>query len=137
MASTNHGYKHDQARQHDAHQGKSEDGYANPDPVVGNSGVYEDLDKPIVNSEQEYHSIINDIPKNEKQGRGYQNVAVAGNQGQTEGRKEERDYDLPESDAGKKQQGNYEELDKKGMDKDHDYQALAKGKRQLPPYQKY
>ena len=132
MTSTNHGYKHDQTRQRTVPRGSDDGTYAHPDPVVGNSGYYEDLDKTTVNKEREYQSIDNDIPENEKQRRRHQNAAMSGNQGQTQ---VSSDYDLPESDGGKKQQGNYEELDKKGMEKDHEYQALSKGETKPPPYQ--
>ena len=118
MTSTNHGYKHDQTRQRTVPRGRDDGTYAHPDPEVGNSGYYEDLNKTTVNKEQ--------------QRRGYQNVAMSSNQGQTQ---VSSDYDLPESDGGKKQQGNYEELNKKGMEKDHEYQALGKGETKPPPYQ--
>ena len=112
-----------------------EDDYDLPEQQRVQSAYYEDLDKKTKSNNQEYQPIGNAGSKIRQQQPGYQNVSMTGSgREQTKVTDVEGAYDLPESDGNDKQQGNYEELDKKSMDKDHAYQALAKGNTQ-PSYQ--
>ena len=75
------------------------------------------------------------VSKDSQQQPGYQNVSMSARErDQTKVTHVEGEYELPEYDKNNKQQGNYEELDKGGMDDVHAYQALAKGNVQ-PSYQ--
>ena len=112
-----------------------EDDYDLPEQQRAQSAYFDDLDKKTMSDKQEHQPIGDTGSKIRQQEPGYQNVSMTGSgRGQTKVTDVEEVYDLPESDENDKQQGNYEELDKKSMDKDHAYQALAKGNTQ-PSYQ--
>ena len=108
---------------------KADDDYAEQDRAE--SDYYEDVDNEIINIHQNYHTT--DVKIGQHQ-RDYPNIAMSVIE-RGLANKDEGVYDLPEEGAEEKQEENYEELDKKSMEKDHEYQALVKGKTQHPPYQ--
>ena len=119
---------------HKPQSADTEDGLDYAEQDRAQSVYYEDVDNKIMNTNKGNQIMDNKIGQQQS---GYQNIAmsVTGKCRQMKVANEEVLYDLPEDGVEEKQQETYEELDKKSMEKDHEYQALDKGKTQHPPYQ--